>query len=151
MSIAVRFYSNSSDPKKVGKSLSSLGSATCNLKHDSDVLQPTIEVAKSAISNWSRVNYMYIPDYGRYYFITGNISETAGIMTVHGRVDVLQTYSSGIRNVTCEIERQENNYNKYYQDEFCPVRTTKTYIYKTLGNLPRASSIILTVDGGKNV
>lgn len=143
----VTFYRNSSDPRKVNKSISSLGSADCQVKHDRGVTNPTVIISKTALSNFADVNYMYISGLHRYYY--AKVTELpAGMLEITGDVDVLMTYKSGIKNITCTIARQENLYNKYYQDDMMPVRSTKTVTYKTVGVLPTAKTNIITVDGG---
>lgn len=143
----VIFYRNSSDPKCVNKNIANLGSADCQVKHDRGVLTPTVIVAKSAIPSFAQVNYMRISGLNRYYY--ASVRELpAGQIEITGKVDALMTYNTGIRNINTTILRQENYYNKYYQDDLCPVRTTKTIIYKTVGIMPSVKTNILTVDGG---
>lgn len=145
----VTFYRNASDYKKVNKSLTVLGSADCEVKHDRGVLTPLVIISKKNCPNFAQVNYMHIQGLNRYYY--AKVSELpAGMLQIEGNVDVLMSYGSGIRGITCTILRQEHLYNKYYQDDKVSIRATKTITYKTVGVLPSAKTNIITVDGGVN-
>lgn len=144
----VTFYSNSSDPRVVSKTISTIGSASCEVKHERGVLNPSVIISKQAVGDFfANINYMYISGLHRYYY--AKVAELpAGMLQIDGEVDVLMTYNSGIRNINCTIMRQQNLYNKYYQDDKVSIRSTKTVIYKTVGVLPIAKTNIITVDGG---
>lgn len=143
----VTFYQNSSDPLVANKTISAIGSANCEVKHERGVLEPSVIISKQAAGDFANINYMYISGLHRYYY--AKVAELpAGMLEITGNVDVLMSYNSGIKNITCTIIRQENLYNKYYQDTMCPVRATKTLTYKTVGTLPNVKTNIITVDGG---
>ena len=75
------------DPNyKVDKSVTVQLSLSCTLKDETSVENPTILVATSA--NISGYNYMYIQEFGRYYFITDIVSVRDGLWAVSGHVDV---------------------------------------------------------------
>lgn len=146
----VTFYSNRSDEKKVGKSLSLIKSVPCRIKENTSMSSPTIILHKDSLPNWNSVNYMYIDTFSRYYFVEPSAIKavTGGEVEVGGRIDPLQSNLGSILNITCLVLRQENKYNKYYQDSELPIRSQKTYVYKKVGELPSAKTNILTVDGG---
>ena len=105
--MTIYLYQITDDRKVVSKTLSEtpLATLTATIKSDCDILDPTLEVAYSA--NIASANYMYIPDWGRYYYLT---RKTVGAQRafIGGPVDVLKSYDSGIRGLKCIIQRQED-------------------------------------------
>ena len=114
MSLIVDLMTNGSPVEKIGKSLTSGASFTCVLKEDTSVLRPVIEVVSS--SNLSGYNYMYISDFGRYYFIDDIVSLNDGRWEISAHVDVLETYKTAILNNTAVVRRQQNQFNLYLDD-----------------------------------
>lgn len=145
----VTFYRNNSDNRTVNKSLTTIKTIGCWIKDDCSMLNPTIKISRDALPSFANVNYMYIDTFGRYY----NISPSSMVMVgdfveITGEVDPLYSNANAIRNVSCVVLRQENKYNKYYQDTELPIRAEKTFIYKKVGSLPDVKTNVLTVDGG---
>lgn len=146
----VTFYINNSDDLKVRKSLTTIKTISCVLKDNSTVKNPVILLGKESLSNWARINYMYIDIFDRYYFIEPDSKAITGEMIeIVGRRDVLQSNANAIGNITCVVTRQENLYNMFYQDPELQIRAQKTFIYKSVGSLPNVKTYLLTVDGGK--
>lgn len=145
--MVVNFYSTSSDEKKVDKSLNSLGSCDCQLQEPCEVLRPVFIVDRSEISNFAICNYMFIPNLGRYYYAKLRMLP-GGMLEITGNVDVLMSWRSGIRGVTCDIVRQEHNYNEFYVDTLLPKRSSKNIQYLKIGEIPANNGIYLTVTGG---
>lgn len=106
---------NTSDPKnKVKKSVTSGATFSCVLKEGTSVFNPVVIIQTDAsVYNF---NYMQIPTFGRFYFITDIRSIGNNRWEVSGHVDVLNTYSSGILNNDAVVRRQESVYNLYLDD-----------------------------------
>ena len=103
--MTINLYNISDDPRKVVKTLGSATALQCELVYPSDLLNPTIRI--SAASWSASLNYMYIPDFSRYYFITEVTYENGGAVTIQGRVDPLMSYSSSILGLSVNVIRQE--------------------------------------------
>lgn len=114
MSLTVDLMTNNSPIEKIGKSLTAGASFTCLLKEDTSVLRPVIEVVSS--SNLSGYNYMYISDFGRYYFIDDIVSLNDGRWEISAHVDVLETYKTSILANSAVVRRQQSRYNLYLDD-----------------------------------
>ena len=149
MGLSVQLMNNSSPVEKIGKTLSSGGSYNCLLKDSTSILDPVIILQTSdAIYSF---NYMYIPDFGRYYFIKDIKSLNNNRWEISAHVDVLETYKSKILSNSAVIKRQQNTYNLYLDDpEF------KTYNYERIqtlkfkggaGGFTKSLQYVLTVNG----
>ena len=114
MGISVKLMHNSSPVEKIGKTLDAGTEFTCDLKADTSVLKPTLVLQSS--SSLAGFNYMYIPDFQRYYFIDDIVSKNNVIWEVSGHVDVLETYKADILRQEAVIRRQQNKYNLYLND-----------------------------------
>lgn len=114
MSLTVTLYINSSPNKKIGKTLSTGTDFTCLLKDNTSLLRPTIYVTSS--SNLAGFNYMYISDFGRYYFIDDIVSVHNNQWKISGHVDVLETYATAILANSAVVRRQALQYNLYLDD-----------------------------------
>lgn len=82
------------------------------LKEKCSILSPKILVK---LDTFPTSNYAYIVEFKRYYFIN-DIKVIDDIYELSMSVDVLMTYNTQIKALTCVISRQENKYNLYLPD-----------------------------------
>lgn len=61
-------------------------------------------------------NYMYIPEFGRCYYMKSPESVKTNLWKVHGHVDVLTTYGAQIKANDAVIARNSNVFNLYLED-----------------------------------
>lgn len=115
-------YKTESAPNVVDKKLAEVAHYTSvRLLDDTSVLTPTIEVRESTnIDDLWSINYFYIPKFKRYYFVT-DLTATAGMFRISGRVDVLRTYKSELNASSQIITRQQNLQDKYLHDCMIPI------------------------------
>lgn len=86
---------------------------TGNLKDDCDIVDPVIEIEST--SNISNINYAYISDFGRYYFVrVENTGARFWRLTMH--CDVLNTWAAQIKTCPCIVAMNENRFNMYLPD-----------------------------------
>ena len=118
----IYFYNVKDDRRALVKTLINTGAGanlkatlTGHLKDDCSILDPVIEVAYNADILTS--NYMYIPAFGRYYFIN-NITTSTQRLYISAHVDVLMTYSTDIKTLRCVVDRQADPWkcNLYLND-----------------------------------
>ena len=110
----VTFYNNSSENIKIGKSLTAYGTYSVTLKEACSIKNPILKIEIATVPN---VNYAYIPDFGRYYFVKDPICIRNGLWEIPLQVDVLESFKSGILNCDAILNRQEFLYNMYLKDE----------------------------------
>lgn len=106
----------SSDPiNKIKKSFTQSLTLTGYLREASSVIDPEITI-EADITVLSGFNYMYIPDFKRYYFITNITSVTTKLCNISAHVDVLKTYADSILANEAIIDRAEMAWNLYLND-----------------------------------
>lgn len=115
MSFSVELYKNASPVEKIGKTLTAGPSYNIDLKENTSILRPRI-IIKDVSAAVYEYNYMYIPIFGRYYFIDDIISLANNRWEIRGHVDVLETYKTAILANTAVIKRQQNQFNLYLDD-----------------------------------
>ena len=112
----INIYNTADDKRVIDKTLTLImENASCQLVEGCSALDPVVKLSmNAAVYN---ANYMYIPYFGRYYYIT-NIEVIEGnVLRVSGHVDVLKTYSSQIKACTVNSRKNQNNYDMYLPDD----------------------------------
>lgn len=129
--ISISFGSTSSEKRQLDKDVSYSVSLSGTLRNETGVVDPTILV-QANVSTIAGCNYMSIPAFHRYYFITEIKSVSNGLCEVSGHCDVLSTYKAGIRTNRAVIGRsaQEGNWNLYLNDPMMKVTNKSTIITK---------------------
>ena len=87
------------------------------LRDASSVIDPVIMVEKT---NPAKVhyNYMYIEEFGRWYYINDIISVRNNLWEIHAHVDVLYTWGADIASMEGVADKLEgfDNANVYFDD-----------------------------------
>lgn len=125
MALTVTFYTSSANPKKLDKSgnLTAIGTAkTLHVKHKIDLLNPVFDVDYNSL--FLPANYVYISEFGRYYFCT-IATDTAQKITVSCTVDPLYSFSTAIKNCPCTVIRSEAAGINYTPDNKLPIDPNK--------------------------
>lgn len=108
----IRLYNNTSDEKVVNKSISLVASLQGELKEETSLISPSIQLNLENVN----FNYIYIHEFGRYYYVNEirNIRKTLWEIDCH--VDVLMSFKNQFKGLRAMIERTENesNYEKNY-------------------------------------
>ena len=118
MGYSCTLYINSSAPDYLDKELTGDATVTCSFKQPVDVENPTVFI--SATSAYDDYNYMYIPEFGRYYFakaITGN----GQTITFQCHSDPLMSFKDQIRACPAVISRNPWHWDLYLPDPKLPV------------------------------
>ena len=113
--MTLELYSNSSEYAALDKELELQLTLTGILREESSIIDPSILV-EDLDDYITDVNYAYIPEFGRYYFITNIESVRNHLWRLSLHVDVLHTYAAGIRANSGIIERNEKLYDLQLND-----------------------------------
>lgn len=103
MAVSVTFYNCGDDKRVMSKTLTTGISATAELYDPTSVTNPRLRVSYNA--SLLTYNYMYIAQFGRYYFITNVTTDSGGALIIEGAVDVLQTYKTEIAGLSAIVVR----------------------------------------------
>lgn len=113
--MTITLFRNISEYNAVNKSITELTTLTGTLREESSIIDPVITI--SDIDNYvGSMNYAYIPEFNRYYFITNIESVRNNLWRVSFHVDVLYTYRAQIKSNSAIIERNENEYDLKLND-----------------------------------
>lgn len=151
----VILYNNASEPNEINKALTQKDSITgAIIKGNISYEAPVVRLAyDGAVA--SDINYMYIEDLGRFYFISDIINLTGGRYEVHGKVDVLESFKTAILGLNCIIDKQQNPSNvEMYLDDGSYVTQNKEF--NTVINFPSGFNengeyILITAGGGGGI
>lgn len=120
MSYDCKLYINSSAPDYFDKVLTGETTVSCEIKAPIDVENPTVYI--SATDAYDGYNYMYIAEFGRYYWakpICGN----GQTITFHCQSDPLMSFASQIRACPAVIARNPWHWDMYLPDPKLPVES----------------------------
>lgn len=151
--MTIRLYQNLSEPNVVNKNLLPLGVLDGTLREATSVLNPTFNI--QYIDLILNVNYIYVEEFKRYYFVGDIASVVNNLWSLSCHVDVLTTYKDYLSELSAIIARQENNYNLYLEDDKFLINAQRIYWTKAFPNQVspgyNGRSFILTLAGGEDV
>lgn len=91
------------------------------LKEQTSIMSPTF-----LLSDYdSTYNYIYVPKWGRYYFVSDTTLNIEGLFEIHCEFDHLASYKPSIANYTCFVERASSRFDALIND---PMVTQRQYI-----------------------
>ena len=104
--MTITLYNNTSPNNKINKVLTNSTQLTGDFREETGLISPVFRV--EGMQNRS-FNYAYIPDFNRYYYITGYSSLGHNILELQLKVDVLMSYKTDIYATTGYVERASLN------------------------------------------
>lgn len=110
---------NTSPTHQIRKHVNVVDTLTGTFRDSVDVLNPVVRIERD---NPVGFNYVYISSFGRRYFVEDVTVVRKGILDLHLRVDVLDTFASEILANTAIIDKQEKTYNLYLNDDSIKMR-----------------------------
>ena len=94
MAFIISLFKTASENNRVVKDLTDEKQLSGELRNQTSVLNPSIRIESA--ENIAGYNYCYIPEFGRYYYITDITSVRTRVWEVSMRCDVLMSYSAQI-------------------------------------------------------
>ena len=116
----ITLYQTGDDEHTINRHMTTLGTYSCNIKNPQDIENPEIELNAITVS----ANYAYIPDFGRYYWLTPMVKNNA-ITLYKGKSDVLNSFKGGILTSPCVISRNPWHFDLYLPDNKMPIESRK--------------------------
>ena len=148
MSYTCTLYTMTGDPHSFNKSLSSLGDFSCDFKNIIDVETPEVYVAAGA--TYDQANYMYLPEFGRYYYCKARAG-SGNTITFECESDPLMSFKSQILACPAVIARNPWHFDLYVPDPKLPIEARTASAILKFPNNPFDGSnncYILTCVGG---
>lgn len=159
MNILIDLLWNGSDARVVNKDVKDVKKGIeCMLMDDTSILAPSIILNDfDLVADWRDVNYVFIKNFGRYYYVTNMTFLTDGFCKLDLDVDVLMTYKDLIKGSTQLVTRSEKSRNRYIVDNQMPIHSDNAYTIKQSGvdiitpnvpsNAKTSSSLIMATVG----
>jgi hypothetical protein len=153
--MTITFYNQLNDNRVVSKTLPEpLHSAECTPCGECEIQNPVITVRP--FKGYGQVNYCYIDDYNRYYYITSVTVKSGGLLELRCKVDVLMSFGNAIRDCRGVCVANENVGSSYVPDKNLPIdlrKKTKAYMFSdsdfNVGTATDTSNnFVLNVTGG---
>lgn len=114
--MTVTIYRNDSPSVYLNKSVTQLWTGTGTARDSISLLEPTIMIEADLAPYLNRMNYMFIDDFSRFYFIKKVVMAKYGLYAVSGYVDALMSWKNEILECNAVVSRQENLFNLYLND-----------------------------------
>ena len=111
----ITFYTNNSEKNALTKNLTQIVRLDGTLKDGTSIIDPSV-LCYNIDRFIADINYFYIDETGRYYFLNGVEVVRTGLWQISGHVDVLSTYKDAILQNRAIIQRSESNYNLKLND-----------------------------------
>lgn len=111
--MTIKLYINKSAPNVCDKVLDSETTVEGYVRDATSLLNPTIVLQRNSPVGF---NYFLVPEFERYYFLTGVSTVVNGLVSITGTVDVAMTYKSQFREWNAVVKRNENKYNVLLDD-----------------------------------
>lgn len=149
--ITVKLYNNSSDNRVVHKSISQIGTdRTCQISDECNIVTPRILL--DAPGTYTSANYMYIPAFNRYYYITNINILNGNQVEIEGKCDVLMSFWNYIKNCPCVAGRSSSDYDEYLDDPLVTIKDSyRTEVRRLSGEFTPtadgANHYVLTIGG----
>lgn len=146
----IEFYYTTSPDNRMTKYLINKNKLVGTLRDVSNVVNPSILI-EADVDDLAGYNYVYIPEFGRYYFISEMQSYRNNFTVVSLSVDVLYSFKNAILNNVAIIDKaQQSAYsNLYYDDGSFITESRDFYTIKTFEDgFNDSGEFILITAGG---
>lgn len=142
----IDLFINHSEKNHISKTLTNKLSLSGTLKQETSVINPVVIIESN---NPTIYNYMRIPLFNRYYYITDIESIRNNLWRITGKVDVLMSFDDEILNCNVLISDAENTPENYVSGEQWKTTVkSKTDIINFSNGFNNTGEYILITSGG---
>lgn len=106
--MTINLYSTGDNPKTVTKTLTAISSVQGRAAQPCNILHPELILSGDSTVNAINANYVYVPDFGRYYFVKDHTTDTAARIILSCEVDPLMSWAAGIKASKQLVTRSES-------------------------------------------
>lgn len=129
----VILYTNKSERNKLNKDITRIETVSGSLTNESSLTDPTILI-EAPLSTIVNCNYIHIPAFGRYYFVSDPVAVRTNLWRLKCERDVLMSWKNEILNQEAIVESQENLFNLLINDGSLQVYSNPNVITKSFPN-----------------
>lgn len=149
----IELYSNKAEKNQIGKMPQELVKSLSGvLKEVTNVTDPIFKVTTLTPEDISKINYVYVPSFSRYYFVNQITFVRNGLYEISCHVDVLESYKDDILNLNCRISRQTQEFNLLLPDNEVELRQDSRVIIKKFNNsINFTPTLVMVTAGGHTV
>lgn len=106
----LNLYKNSAEPNRVDKTnyLTQIGTLYGAFRYETSITNMAITIQQE---EFPKFNYVYIPIFNRYYYVTDITSIRQNLWEISLSIDVLMSYKDAIKSCNCFCDRNEFLYN----------------------------------------
>lgn len=141
----LKLYYTRNANNTINKVLENEQSFQIHFKDVADIINPTIKLKHKGKL---KVNYAYIPDFNKYYFIRSAEIYPTNIHTLQLEIDVLETYKKDILSSKATVGRSEYS-NKYFDGgDYRAEERQEHTLYESDTELEFEDNTILVTIGG---
>lgn len=152
----IQLFKTLDTPIKANKTLVPLATLTGSPTTSFSIDTPSFVVSYTSVI--PSVNYAYIPDFGKYYFVRPPALNTDGSATLTMDIDVLKTFYSGIINCDAVVIRSQSQGLNNVPDKQLPIDPNAVDIVSVMGskgfnnlsvgvNSPSVQTVLITGRG----
>lgn len=140
----LKLYKSLDEKNRIRKTLTGELILNGALRDNSSVIKPTILIQTDPLD----YNYAYIPEFGRYYYITNITAFRKNAWLIDLKCDVLMSYADDIYKLRALIDREETQSQQYVSGDF--VLDARHNTEKIAFNNPftEKNYILVTLKGG---
>lgn len=139
-------YQNAGDPRQLNKAITQLAEVNIEVTNECDIMSPSFKLLYN--DRYINGNYILIPSWGRYYFISNKRILNGEEILIDCNIDVLMSFKNAILNSQCIASRSASRVDEYIPDSVVSDKGTVTYHTRRSGTNPfTGSSYVLTVAG----
>lgn len=150
MAFDIKLYTNLSEANRVTKDITLLSTINGSLRDGSTLTDPDILI-EGDLTIFKNCNYIEIPQWNRFYFVSPPEMVRTGLIQIHCHVDALSSFAAGIKANKAIIERQTEYYNLYLNDGSLHVYQYPQVVTKEFPNGFTAKEFVLFVAGPQSV
>lgn len=145
MNFDIGLYNNTQELNKISKTPTLVRTLTGEFREETDIVNPEILIEYDG--TLTDVNYMYIQQLSRWYFITGIESVRTKLWRIYAHCDVLKTYSEAILGTEAVIARSESLYNLLINDSMFKVYSNPRLQIANFPSKFSGESYVLVMNG----
>lgn len=137
-------YSLTEDGHHIPKHYTPVGTLTGSVRDAVDIENPTIRIDHAGTDTF---NYIYVPEFNRYYYVLDKVQIRTGITDLICHVDVLESFYCQFIYSPMIASRSDSTYNKFIPDGERVFQQDQLHLYKNLGGFSGDFSMIMVTVG----